>query len=165
MDWNDDNWNLLAYMRGPSCVPGLAGKDVLEGSVGQGKNGHSLYERDATSKQLLLDEELQSRVAFWMRPKAFSLKELKAECKSNGIPVGGSKGALALKLAFNELPEDVEASAAEGYAITESSPHKWGGKRVRADKMVKGSKDASSDKKKVTKKSQAAKSKVKASKK
>lgn len=83
--------------------------------------------------QRLMDPMLQARVAFWLRPKAFSLRDVKLECKSNSIPVTGNKKVLALRLAFKNLPADVDASLEGGYTVTKSSPNKQGGKRVKMD--------------------------------
>mmetsp|Transcript_41223 Transcript_41223/g.86549 ORF Transcript_41223/g.86549 Transcript_41223/m.86549 type:complete len:210 (+) Transcript_41223:82-711(+) len=136
---SDDSWDFLTYTRGPSCIPGLTGSDVIQGSIGRGKNGHSLYEQDAEDKRILMDPELAARVAFWLRPKVFSLKDVKMECKSRGIPVTGNKKVLALRLAFENLPVDVGSSVCNGYAITRSSPNKQGGKRVKMSAMANAS--------------------------
>ena len=37
---------LLAYMDGPSAVPGLKGADVLDGTKGLAEHGHSIYPLD-----------------------------------------------------------------------------------------------------------------------
>ena len=55
-----DSWDLLSYMHGPSCIPGLDGSDVIDGSQGQGKLGHSLYEREAKDKQRSMDPEVRT---------------------------------------------------------------------------------------------------------
>lgn len=61
----------------------------------------------------------------------FSPKDIKMECKSQGVPVTGNKKVLALRLAFKNLPIDVESSLRSGYEISESSQNSWGGKRVK----------------------------------
>lgn len=83
------------------------------------------------------NQQLHARVAFWLRPKAFSLKDIKMECKSQNVPVTGNKKVLALKLAFKNLPADIESSTKDGYTITQSSPNKQGGKRVKMSKQVR----------------------------
>ena len=114
MDFTD----FTAYMNGPSCIPGLLGKDVLHGT--------DLDERKPAHKLQLLDPTLQARVAFWLRPKIFSLNDIKMECKSNGISVTGNKKVLALRLAMKHLPNDVEVAGEGNYAITKCSPNKQG---------------------------------------
>ena len=135
-DWNDDNWDIISYMRGPSCIPGLKGADVLQGSEGLAKHCGGLYERNREDKRRLMDPALHARVAFWLTPKKFSLKEIKMECKSNGVPVTGNKGTLALRLAFKNIPEDVDAAKSGEYVITKCSPFKQGGKRVKTSVVM-----------------------------
>ena len=77
-----------------------------------------------------MDPTLQACVAFWLRPKAFSLADIKMECKSNGLSVTGNKKVLALRLSMKNLPADVED---EGYTITKCSPNKHGGKRTKTE--------------------------------
>ena len=54
------------------------------------------------------------------------------------MPVTGNKKVLALKLAFKNLPADIDGSINNGYAITPSSPNTRGGKRVKmvSDEML-----------------------------
>ena len=119
--------DFMDYMNGPSCIPGLSGRDLLHGT-----EGYNLDERRIPEhKQQLLDPTLHARVAFWLRPKIFSLNDIKMECKSNGISVTGNKKVLALRLAMKHLPSDVEEASEGDYTITKSSPNKHGGKRVK----------------------------------
>ena len=95
---------LMAKFKAPSNIPGLTNKDVHDGTVGLGPHGHSIHDRD---DERLLDPTLQARVAYWLAPKAFSLKEIKEECKIRKISRDGNKKVLALKLAFQMVPENV----------------------------------------------------------
>mmetsp|Transcript_17561 Transcript_17561/g.24911 ORF Transcript_17561/g.24911 Transcript_17561/m.24911 type:complete len:259 (+) Transcript_17561:120-896(+) len=69
-----------------------------------GPHGHSIYDPD---DERLLDPTLQARVAYWLAPKGFSLKDIKEECKNRKISREGNKRVLALKLAFQNVPENV----------------------------------------------------------
>ena len=129
MSSDNDDFDFMAYMKGPSCIQGLTGSDIIAGC--QGHNISFAYGRDTSDKYKLLDPILQARVAFWLRDKAFSLKDIKMECKSNGLAVTGNKKVLCLRLALKKLPDNVETSTFEGYTITKCSPNKQGGKRIK----------------------------------
>ena len=129
MSSDNDDFDFMSYMKRPSCIPGLNGSDIIAGC--QGDNISFAYGRDTSDKHKLLDPILQARVAFWLRDKAFSLKDIKMECKSNGLAVTGNKKVLALRLALKKLPDNVETSTSEGYIITKCSPNKQGGKRIK----------------------------------
>ena len=65
----------LARCNGPSVVPGLSAKDVINGTIGMGKNGHSLYADDQEKEPRLKEHALHGRVdmLLWKH----SQKELK----------------------------------------------------------------------------------------
>jgi len=65
-----EDW--LAKMKAPSNIPGLTNSDVVQGTDGM-NNGFAIYDRD---DERLLDPTLQARVAYWLAPKAYSLKEI-----------------------------------------------------------------------------------------
>jgi len=129
MSSDNDDFDFMSYLKRPSCIPGLTGSDIIAGC--QGHNISFAYGRDTSDKHKLLDPQLQARVAFWLRDKAFSLKDIKMECKSNGLAVTGNKKVLALRLALKKLPDNVEKSTSEGYIITKCSPNTRGGKRIK----------------------------------
>ena len=81
---DSDSGDFMSYMRGPSSIPGLTGSDVIAGSAGQGAfGGHCLYEqRNKADRERLQNPTLQARVEFWLCPQAYSLKDIKMECKS-----------------------------------------------------------------------------------
>lgn len=93
----------MAYINGPSVIPGLTGGDVMGGTKGLGQKGHGIYDRDDPR---LLDPQLHARVAFWLRPGGYTQKDLKEEAREAGLEISGNKRILALKLAFKKLPAD-----------------------------------------------------------
>ncbi|KAL7429462.1 hypothetical protein ACHAXM_001701 [Skeletonema potamos] len=89
----------------PSSIPGLTMTDVFYATPGMNPGGHSIHD---PNDERLLDPTLQARVAYWLRPKAYSLKELKGECKARQISMEGNKRVLALKLALRKLPQKTD---------------------------------------------------------
>ena len=100
----EEGIKILEQYQAPSVIPGLNHSDIIDGTVGMNPGGHSIHD---PNDERLLDPVLQARVAYWLRPKAYSLKEIKEECKEHKISREGNKRVLALKLAFRQLPQDM----------------------------------------------------------
>ena len=101
---NDRGSRLLAYMNGPSAIPGLKGMDVLAGTKGLAKHGHSIYPLDDGAEDARLHEPaLHARVKHWLGA-GLSQRELKQKAKEEGLEISGNKKVLALRLAFKGLP-------------------------------------------------------------
>jgi len=82
----------------------LTNTDVFYGTIGMNPGGHHIHDRD---DERLLDPTFQARVAYWLAPKAYSLKEIKEEYLIRKISREGNKRVLALKLAFRQVPENI----------------------------------------------------------
>ena len=134
----------LARCNGPSVVPGLSVKDVIGGTIGMGKNGHSLYADDQEKEPRLKEHALHGRVdmLLWKH----SQKELKVLAKQAGARISGNKKVLALRLALKGLPANLPTAAVQLQPGCWSKPATTTAKRKAATQP--GERDAASSKKK-----------------
>ena len=86
--------SFMAQCAAPTPIPGWSFMDVLGGTKGCDRGGHSIYDM---SNPKLKDPKLHARCQAWM---PLSLADLKALCKEHKLGLEGSKKVLALRLAI-----------------------------------------------------------------
>ena len=60
---------LMNESQAPGAIPGCTKMDIYHGTVGMNQGGHSIHDQN---DERLHDPTLHARVAYWLRPKAFS---------------------------------------------------------------------------------------------
>ena len=85
---------VMQKAQAPTPIPGWSHSDVLGGTRGCAKLGHSIHDMDDPR---LKDPKLHARCFAWM---PLSLSDLKAACQKYQLLREGSKKVLALRLAI-----------------------------------------------------------------